>query len=256
MKIDTALLSGAGNTFYIINDQDESKSLDNRLKKEFTKRICKTNPADGVIFLKANASNTYQWDFFNNDGSDAEMCGNATRCVGYYIKNILGDTRSEWFLNTAAGLIHIQALPNDLFEVKMTSIALLESKHGFYCNTGVPHLVLELKNFDDYQGKKEEARILRSHVDFSPAGTNVTYVTLSKQVNKIKAVSFERGVEDFTEACGTGAMAAAVYNLKKQNCVKTEVEMPGGMLMMDVSNLDKPVMIGSAKLLGKFTYEA
>lgn len=258
MKIETVLLSGAGNTFYIVNDQDESRSLDTRAKKEFTKRICKTNPADGVIFLKtkANASNTYQWAFFNNDGSDAEMCGNATRCVGYYIKNILGDVRSEWFLNTTAGLIHIQALANDLFEVKMTPIVQLESKHGFYCNTGVPHLVLELEHFDDFESKREDARKLRSHVDFSPAGTNVTFVTLSEQVNKIKAVSFERGVEDFTEACGTGAMAAAFYNLKKQNCAKTEVEMPGGMLMMDVSNSDKPVMIGSAKLLGKFIYEA
>lgn len=258
MKIETALLSGAGNTFYIINDQDEARSLDIRSKKEFTKRICKSNPADGVIFLKANANtgHTYQWTFFNSDGSDAEMCGNATRCVGYYIKNILGDVRLDWFLKTSAGLIHIKVLPNDLFEVKMTPIILLHSEHGFYCNTGVPHLVLELKNFEEFKSKKEEARKLRMHGDFSPAGTNVTFVTMTEQVNRIKAVSFERGVEDFTEACGTGAMAAAIYNLRKQNCAKTEVEMPGGTLMMDVTNSDMPIMIGSAKLLGKFIYEA
>lgn len=256
MKIDTVLLSGAGNTFHIVNNQDNAKALSVSAQKELTRKACLQDRADGMIFLKkADVANTYQWQFYNNDGSDAEMCGNATRCVGYYIRNILGDTSTEWFLNTAAGRILIQALPNNMFEVKMTAIQQLESKHGFYCNTGVPHLVLELSHFSDYKTKKEMARSLRMHVDFAPAGTNVTFVGLSSVANKIKAVSFERGVEDFTEACGTGAMAAAFYNLKKQNCATTQVEMPGGMLMMDVSNPEKPIMVGSATSLGKFSYE-
>ncbi|MBC7466042.1 MAG: diaminopimelate epimerase [Bdellovibrio sp.] len=257
MKIDTVLLSGAGNTFHIFNSQDESQSLAVSAQKELTKKVCLQNPADGMIFLKkSDATNTYQWQFYNNDGSDAEMCGNATRCVGYYIKNILGDTGEQWYLNTTAGRILIQALSNNMFEVKMTAIQEMESKHGFYCNTGVPHLVLELLHFDEYKTKKEMARGLRMHADFAPAGTNVTFIGLSSTPSKVKAVSFERGVEDFTEACGTGAMAAAFYNLKKQNCAKTEVEMPGGTLMMDVSNPNKPIMVGSATSLGKFSYEA
>lgn len=257
MKIETALLSGAGNTFHLINDQGELKNHDKKWKMEFGQMICKANPADGVIFLSSATTkpDTFDWVFFNNDGSDAEMCGNATRCVGYYIKNILGDGGSDWYLNTTAGRIHIHSLPNNQFEINMTAIAALKSSHGFFCNTGVPHLVIEIDNFNNYKNLKTEAQKLRRHIDFLPGGTNVTYVSRTQQKNHIQAVSFERGVEDFTEACGTGAMAAAFYYFKKTGVTKTEVEMPGGMLMMDVSNPEKPIMIGPALLLGKYIYE-
>lgn len=258
MKINSVLLSGAGNTFHLIDDQDQKKTLDVLSKKQLAVKMCKTNPADGVIFLRTakDSQNTYEWSFYNNDGSDAEMCGNATRCVGYYIKNILQDDANEWFLNTVAGRIHIKALSAEKFEIEMTAITEMPSKHGFFCNTGVPHLVLEIENFENYRNLKEHAKTLRTHSDFQPSGTNVTFVAKTNSVNYLKAVSFERGVEDFTEACGTGAMAAAFYNLKKNNCAKTDVEMPGGTLMMDVSNPQQPIMIGPARMLGKFVYEA
>ncbi|MFZ3230065.1 MAG: diaminopimelate epimerase [Pseudobdellovibrio sp.] len=262
MKINTFLLSGAGNTFHIINDLNENSTLNESQKKKLTRKICKLNPADGVIFLQAekNKSGQYKWGFFNNDGSDAEMCGNATRCVGFYLKNILNDKNNEWLLSTRAGLITIKALPDletskNLFLVRMTAIIELQSKLGFYCNTGVPHLVLEIKDINKCKNFEESAKKLRNHPDFFPAGTNVTYVQRLDEINKIKAISFERGVEGFTAACGTGAMAAAFYNLKIQHCNKTYVEMPGGTLMMDVSNLNEPIMVGPAITLGKFEYE-
>ena len=175
--------------------------------------------------------------------------------MGYYVKNILHNKSENWLLNTTAGQIYIHAVTENNFEVQMTGVVELPSKHGFFCNTGVPHLVLEIKRLADYPEKKEMARALRSHPDFGSAGTNVTFIEFLPETFKVKAVSFERGVEDFTAACGTGAMAAAFYNLKKQKCAKTEVEMPGGMLIMDVSDLTKPIMTGSAVALGEFSYE-
>ncbi len=254
MTISTILLSGAGNTFHLIGADVSQLSIAE--KKELTRSICGKDAADGLIFIRKNlAEQNFQWDFYNNDGSDAEMCGNATRCVGYYIKNELKDPAPEWTLKTVAGNILIRPLAHDQYEITMTKLELLKSTHGFFCNTGVPHLVLEIEKFEDYRSLKEQARHLRYGLEFLPAGTNVTYVKIDASVKKMKAVTYERGVEDFTEACGTGAVAAAFYNLVLHSVSESSVEMPGGSLIVNLNNLDKPLMTGPANQIGKFNYE-
>ncbi len=254
MKITTSLFSGAGNTFHIIEGDQLTISTEN--KKMLAKSICVTNPADGLIFLKKDShTNYFQWDFYNNAGSDAEMCGNATRCVGNYIKNNLLDLNSSWTLQTKAGLIQIKALGRESFQITMTALEQFHSVHGFYCNTGVPHLVIPIETFDNYQSLALPARALRFHHDFASAGTNVTYIQRQKNVQNLKAVSYERGVENFTRACGTGAMAAAFYNYKNFNVTETIVEMPGGTLIMDLKDLKHPLMTGPAILIGNYQYE-
>lgn len=256
MKLKTSLISGAGNTFHVCFGE-ELIDVSTSKKKQLTKTICQSEKADGFIFLKANKQHTtdYAWDFYNNDGSDAEMCGNATRCVGYYLANILHLPQKKWSLLTTAGNILIEKVSDEIFKIEMTEIIQKSSTKGAFFDTGVPHLVLELENFEKYKSQKAEAAALRFHSEFSPKGTNVTYVKLAEDLNKMKAVSYERGVEDFTEACGTGAMAAAMYNLIKRGSLKTEVEMPGGTLIMDLTDIKKPKMTGPARLLGNFEYE-
>jgi diaminopimelate epimerase len=93
-------------------------------------------------------------------------------------------------------------------------------------------------------------------LDFQPKGTNVTLLK-----NKIDsaaeadAVTFERGVEDFTLGCGTGAVAAAFYLAEKYSFYKSSINMPGGSLFVDVSDKSKPKMIGQAQLIEEFEYE-
>ena len=213
MKITATLLSGAGNTFHILQETNSDLTIAN--KKNIAKKICSLKQADGFIFLKnTNKENQFKWDFYNNDGSDAEMCGNATRCVGHYIKNEIKSNQKLWVLETKAGRIQIEPLLNDQYQITMTPLLLLHSSHGFFCNTGVPHLVLVTNQFENYKALKNEARQLRTHPDFLAAGTNVTYIQTSNDLSLLKSVSYERGVEDFTEACGTGAVAAAFYNFK------------------------------------------
>lgn len=259
MKIQTHLLSGAGNTFHILFIhqplQDWYSQLSLVERKKIVRSVCERYSADGFIFLHVqNKEGAFNWDFYNKDGSEAEMCGNASRCVGFYIHQILQQQSSFWLLNTKAGLLQI-SVEHDLYKVGMTPIQILQSKHGFFCDTGVPHLILEITDFQNYHQYKEKAALLRAHTDFLPKGTNVTLVQLDTDKNKLKAVSFERGVEDFTEACGTGAVAAAMYNLMKRGSLKTQVEMPGGTLMMDLADLSQPKMIGPAILKGTFEYE-
>lgn len=143
MKISTTLVSGAGNTFHIIW---KSSVVDTKEQQRITEIICKNTPADGLIFLN-QAQDHFKWDFYNNDGSVAEMCGNATRCVGFYIKNKLSNHLDNYQLNTIAGPIQITALSPEKFQIQMTKILELESKSYFYCDTGVPHIVIPIDDF-------------------------------------------------------------------------------------------------------------
>jgi diaminopimelate epimerase len=138
----------------------------------------------------------------------------------------------------------------------MTPILEIPHQHYLYCDTGVPHLVFESAEFARYQSLKEKCKELRNHSDFFPKGTNVTIVSQGKSNDEIYAVSYERGVEDFTLACGTGAVAAAFFNLKKRNRPVTLVHMPGGDLLINLENQQQPTMTGSAELLGEFIYES
>jgi len=263
MRLKTHLISGAGNTFHVLFDEAaffSSAAISAQKRKEISAQICQKNPADGFIFLERGKNSSYRWHFYNNDGSDAEMCGNATRCVGFYIKNILLMSQKSWQLETVAGLIEIQesesaAELSQQFKVIMTAPRELSSSQGFFCDTGVPHLVLPVEELSTDASVKEAARALRFHTEFQPRGTNVTYVELQAETNRLKAVSYERGVEDFTAACGTGAMAAALFNLRKRGASESLVEMPGGTLMMNLLNLQRPTMTGPAVLMGSYQYE-
>lgn len=266
MIIKTHLVSGAGNTFHILNYNDPLYALQNWVlakQKEIATTICNQKKADGFIFLESNFSTQneskskkeYKWTFFNNDGSDAEMCGNATRCVGFYIKNILNSESNDWSLLTIAGPIKIQFVSRECYQITMTPVQQFKSNLGFYCDTGVPHLVIEVDDFQRKENLMLKAKQLRAHIDFKPRGTNVTYVVFDNEFAKLKAISYERGVEGFTAACGTGAVAAAFFNLTKRGVKQTQVEMPGGTLIIDLTDLNKPTMTGPAILLGSYSYE-
>ena len=83
----------------------------------------------------------------------------------------------------------------------------------------------------------------------------MTLIEGLKNQNRLKAVTYERGVEDFTAACGTGASAAAFYNLSNYGIKITDIEMPGGTLRMNLTDITKPIMTGPANLLGDHTYD-
>ncbi len=250
----TNLLSGAGNTFHIVW---QNPVIEKNLQKNLVMKICKTYPADGFIFLNPLniEKSSYQWDFYNNDGSAAEMCGNATRCVGYYIKHQLQSSANTFHLQTVAGIIEITCVDDEKYKIQMTEIKELKNAEYFFCDTGVPHIIIDFFDFKNYKLHLNFCKNLRFHSDFQPDGTNVTLISKTNDPQKLLAVSYERGVENFTSACGTGAMAAAFYNYKKYGQITTTVEMPGGELTLNLTNLKKPIMIGPAVLLGDYEYD-
>ena len=111
---------------------------------------------------------------------------------------------------------------------------------GFFVNTGVPHFVLQ-KTPDE-----ELARELRQSTAFGSAGANITFAEFDSG-DFIQAVTFERGVENFTLACGTGAVAAAKYHHFLYPSVTTQaVEMPGGILQVEWTH-ERPQLTGPAE---------
>ena len=238
-NLTVSRMSGAQNTFFVINAFDPHwanalANMQNSDKAKLAKFLCEDFfgfQTDGLLFVRPEKNFDFAWDFFNSDGSFAEMCGNAARCVTlfYYLKVT---QQGELRFLTGAGEISGEVLSADKVRVQMTAISDSRTMdvsgfHGYYVNTGVPHFVLE---------KAPDARLakqLRQVKDFGPAGANITFIQNLRD-GFAEAVTFERGVENFTQACGTGAVAAAMYLQEKMGQRESiEIQMPGGLLQIE-----------------------
>lgn len=230
--------SGAQNTFFIINVFHPRWSqvypkLSLNEKSKLAAKLCwqrPDHPTDGLLFVKPEAGFDFSWDFFNSDGSFAEMCGNAARCATYfYDERVSKNPHRKLRFMTGAGEITGEVLSAGSVRVEMTEISRpvkmrVLGHEGIFVNSGVPHFVLEMAPDANL------ARELRKVSDFGPPGSNITFVGQLRE-SSLEAVTFERGVEDFTRACGTGAVAAAMYlQDRKGNQNSVEVRMPGGVL--------------------------
>jgi len=212
-------MNGSGNDFIIIDNRRGVLPLDD--PREFAALVCRRKVsagADGLILVERASGADFKWQFFNSDGSVAEMCGNGARCVARfsYLQEICGP---EMTFETLAGLIHAQVtgsrvkvtLPKPAalkldYEIDLEQGPLVVSS----VNTGVPHVVVAVPDPEsaDVAALGHE---IRFHPLFSPAGTNVNFVSLREGALEIR--TYERGVEDETLSCGTGTVAAAVVGV-------------------------------------------
>ncbi|MBC86081.1 MAG: diaminopimelate epimerase [Bdellovibrionaceae bacterium] len=249
---------GTGNDFVLIDASQSSEIIDQSLKRwsatsfsQLAKFICHRHfgiGGDGLILLlPPTGSNTQlKWDFYNSDGSAAEMCGNAARCVTeYYFKqrNEVGILRLETLAGILEGVMNSADNPSITmtrpFDYKsQVSLVLAKETISYdFINTGVPHAVVVLPRWEINSNVKVQANEVQLHSDFSPDQTNVTYYC-EKDRGIIESASFERGVKDFTLACGTGAVAAAYcYNRTLNEPLKeVTVKVPGGTLEVSFNN--------------------
>ena len=221
-KIEFYKMSGSGNDFIIIDNRNNI--VDENSLSNFIANVCRRKMAvgaDGMILVENSDDADFKWRFFNSDGSVAEMCGNGARCVARfaYLNNIAGSNMS---FETLAGLVKAEVI-EERVKVKMTNPSELkaddavELKNGLVSissiNTGVPHVVMVKDSIDDIDIVKI-GREIRYHDKFSPAGTNVNFACRIKN-NTIAVRTYERGVEDETLACGTGAVASAIIMANK-----------------------------------------
>ncbi len=210
-------MHGSGNDFILIDNRSRLIGLSEA--EEYAARLCKRKfgiGADGLILIDSSDRADFKWYFYNADGSQADMCGNGGRCAARFAY-ITGLAPENLTFETGAGIIRAEVkgasvklqLP-DPMGLKLDAVI---DVHGedfpVHClNTGVPHAV----HFtDDLETAPvfEWGRLIRHHKCFQPEGTNVDFVEV-KGRNDVVLRTYERGVEDETHACGTGAVAAAI----------------------------------------------
>lgn len=213
-------MQGCGNDFVIIDNRSQKVAV--QVMPQWARLVCRKCfgvCADGLIFLDsapAGSAFDYIWHFYNADGSRAEMCGNGARCAAR-LAALLGLAGEQHVLGTDAGGVAAQVLPDGQVRVRLTpptgfraNIALNVDGADYtvhFVNTGVPHAVVF---FDDVSqvDVKTLGRAIRFHPQFAPAGTNANFAAVTGQ-GSISLRTYERGVEDETYACGTGACATA-----------------------------------------------
>lgn len=242
---------GAGNDFVFT----ESPKV---FKKSDIQKICDRHfgiGSDGMVFIHKEKSG-YEGQFFNPDGSKAGFCGNAARCFAGLIFSKTVKFEIQFKLNQIS--VTAKRKSKDKIEVQWTipemsceTLSLVSGGVLKFVQVSVPHVVLEevesLTNASLLKAKQ-----FRSEKRWGSEGTNVTYFRRI-DAHKFEAVTYERGVEDFTLACGTGAVAVSLSEGKENRA--TEIIMPGGILTVFVDRNEKFVSLsGDAKMVFEGTY--
>ena len=224
MKLNFWKMSGSGNDFIFIDNRNNAvKDLN---LPEFIKKLCARGVsvgADGLVLVEHSDRADFKWRFYNSDATEAEMCGNASRCVARfaYLNDIAISKKMRF--ETLAGIIEAELVEDNKVKVLLTKPLNLKYDYSIeidnkICNissvdTGVPHVVMQVKDIENFDlisfGRK-----VRYHKMFAPAGTNVNvYEKLDN--GKIRMRTYERGVEGETMACGTGAVAVSIFAVKE-----------------------------------------
>lgn len=266
-------MSGTGNDFVIIDNRKQLIPLEKQ--PEVAKKLCRrmfSVGADGLILIENSDKADFGWNFYNADGSVAEMCGNGARCAARFaFRHKIAGRKMK--LETIAGVVEAEiGDAEDVVRVKMTkpfdfrlglSLRLDDVEYPLtFVNTGVPQAVIFVEE-DDVPVKKW-GRKIRFHELFEPRGTNANFVKVIGE-NKLKVRTYERGVEAETMACGTGAVASSLFAaMLKGMDSPIEVETSGGELLTILFDLkDGPVaddvfLQGPTRLIcsGNLTAEA
>jgi diaminopimelate epimerase len=196
--------NASGNDFIIFH------TFLKKSRNELAKKLCNRQTgigADGLIVIIPHYSYDFEWEFYNSDGSDAEMCGNGSRAAAHYaVSHGLCENTMKFL--TVAGAIEA-SVEGNLAEVKLTEPKILDNiivEEGFkwrLFDTGVPHLVTFVDDLKVYS--KDISREMRNKYN-----ANVNFAKIDTENRTIHVRTYERGVEDETLACGTG-MAACFY---------------------------------------------
>ena len=217
-------MNGAGNDFMVIDTRGRHPDY-----RALAIELCKLTGADGFMAVDNSDKADFRLHFYNSDGTRGEMCGNGARCICRFAHDngIAGDTM---VVETDAGLVPGWRLSESQYRVKLNNPSVLDMhRKGDVAyvelgNPGVPHAVKEVPGlrWEDGDSLREPTRALRFDPAF-PKGANVNLYTWLGE-NEVRVLTFERGVEDYTLACGTGcgSIAAALW---------ASGRLPGGRLI-------------------------
>lgn len=266
-------MHGAGNDFIIINNMVEK--IPQMSFPQIAKTLCSRRTsigADGIMFVeRPKQEGDFRMYFYNADGTEGEMCGNGARCIcrfGYET----GLAGYEQKVETISGMVIGWRIDKRIYKVRLNKpseyiecIVLKVDEREYECsyvelgNPGLPHLVIRMPGFNKWNEEDlfRLGKELRSHKNLYK-GANVNFYYISDE-GHVEARTFERGVEDFTLACGTGAGSIG-YVLSKTEGKKDElisINMPGGVLgvqILDCLDGDEDIFLsGPATMVSEGT---
>lgn len=241
---------GNGNDFITLDCF--SAPMDDGSLSSLARRLCRRHlsiGADGLLVVERSSVADFRMRIFNADGSEGEMCGNGARCIARFAFE-RGIAPASMCFETLAGPMRAR-VEGRFVEVDMGVSSFSTgwvdrplsaeglSFRSCFLWVGVPHLIL----FVDEELPREVCvcvgRTFRYSTDLFPEGTNVSFVRPVGR-GELVAVTYERGVEDLTDSCGTGCVAASL-----SACVSlgmgspVEVHNPGGTNRVSFERLDE-----------------
>ena len=229
---------GAGNDFIIADAINQTIDF----STEEIARLCHRRfgvGADGFMLLLPSYDADFEMKYYNSDGREGSMCGNGGRCIVAFAKQqgIINDITE---FNAIDGKHHAQIFDNGSVRLAMKNVESVTTyKDGWFVDTGSPHFVQQVNNLSE-MNVIEHGKTLRFDKRFQPKGTNVNFIEIKNDIINIR--TFERGVENETLACGTGAVAAAIVAMhaKLLQATPITIQAKGGVLSVecDVLNND------------------
>ncbi len=260
-------MHGTGNDYIYINGFSEHIENPSELAVRWSNRH-KGIGSDGLVLILPSEKADFRMRMFNADGSESEMCGNASRCIGKYVFDKGMTNKTELTLETPAGIKKLQLIPGKDGKVERVTVDMGEpaiqtnaipvntaketmvnetvkfpSGRAYSITTvsmGNPHAVIFTENIATLDLQKIGPEIENAAI--FPSRTNTEFIEVVSY-GKLKMRVWERGSGE-TMACGTGACAAAVAGvLNKLSFRKVDIELPGGKLTIEWKATDNHVYL-------------
>jgi diaminopimelate epimerase len=211
-------MSACGNDFCLI---DNRKGIFPEPAGPAIRSICRRRislGADGIILVENSNDASFKMRYYNADGGEVEMCGNGARCIARFAY-LNGITSPKMCFDTQAGLVEAEVsgkgarikIGNVRFSPKDGRISLTDiipGQDAYYLVVGVPHVIYFMNDLESIDVMKL-GRKIRYHNFFKPKGTNANFIKVTDP-GSLVIRTYERGVEEETLACGTGAIASAI----------------------------------------------
>lgn len=242
-------MNGAGNDFILLDAIAEP--FDESAASALARSLCdrrRSIGADGLMLVtRAEGDADYRMRFYNSDGSPGEMCGNGARCICRYgyENGLAGETQR---VETTAGLVTGWRMGKRLYRIRLNDPCHMrldgtaevdgityDCAYVELGDPGIPHAAVPIAGLRDYDTAAllRLGRTLRHYPDF-PKGANVNFYEIIGP-DHVYERTYERGVEDFTYACGTGtgSVVTVLTLLGKVSGKHVRVDMTGGTLYVD-----------------------
>lgn len=230
---------GTGNDFVMIDNRNSDFPKENT---SLVASLCHRHfgiGADGLILLENDEKYDFRMIYYNSDGKESTMCGNGGRCIVAFAK-LLKIIDNKTIFIAIDGEHYAEINNENQVKLQMKDVDVIRKEDSYtFLDTGSPHHVQLAENVNNMDVKSEGASIRYGQLYKDKGGANVNFVTpLGNE--KFAVRTYERGVEDETYSCGTGATAVAIamYHQEKTKERDIHLQTLGGDLRVsfDVEN--------------------